>query len=78
MKTVEVRPSQKFAGAWIAFDAPGVEPAFATNDPKADAINYARGRFGGSCGEIHVYDDAGTNIIEKIVMDGRTKYTQAD
>ena len=36
------------------------------------------GRFGGSAGEIHVYDDAGTKLIEKIVMDERMKYRYAD
>ena len=49
-------------------------PAFKTGDPKADAIDYAKGRFGGSAGEIHVYDDAGTAIVEKIQIDGRVLY----
>jgi hypothetical protein len=44
MNIIEVRPSQKFKGAWAAVEAPGVEPAFATNTPKAkaDAMSYAR------------------------------------
>ncbi len=33
-------------------------------------IDYARGRFGGSRGEIHVYDNAGENIVEKFRVDG--------
>ena len=76
MKVVEVRPSKKFKDAWVAFEAPGVVPTFKTGDPKADAIDYAKGRFGGSAGEIHVYDDAGTAIVEKIPIDGRGQYVQ--
>jgi hypothetical protein len=52
MRIIEVRPSQKFKNAWVACEAPGVEPAFATSSAKADAINYARNRFGGVSGEI--------------------------
>ena len=55
-------------------EANGVEPAFATSTPKADAISYARGRFGGSRGAIHVYDEAGENLVEKIAIDDRIKY----
>ena len=44
---------------------------------KQDAPDYAKTRFGGSAGEIHVYDDAGENIVEKIPMDDRIKYPQA-
>ena len=29
MKIIEVRPCRKFKGAWVAPEAPGVEPAFA-------------------------------------------------
>ena len=43
-----------FKGAWLAFEAPGVELAFPDPNGKQDAIDYARGRFGGSRGEIHV------------------------
>jgi len=77
MKIIEVRPSRKFKDAWVAFEAPGVEPAFATGTPKSDAIDYAKGRFGGAAGEIHVYDDAGENIVEKIPIDGGTQYGQS-
>ena len=28
----------------------------------------------GASGEIHVYDDTGENIVEKIAMDDRIKY----
>jgi hypothetical protein len=48
-----------------------------TPTPKADAIDYARGRFGGSRGPIHVYDEAGENIVEKIPVDDRIKYPHA-
>lgn len=77
MRIIEVRPSKKFRDAWAAVEALGVEPAFATNPPKADAINYARGRFGGASGEIHVYDEAGKDIVAKITMDDRIKYPHA-
>jgi hypothetical protein len=69
MRIINIRPSKKFRGAWAAVEATGVEPAFATSTPKADAISYACGRFGGSCGEIHVYDDVRENIVEKIAME---------
>jgi hypothetical protein len=35
MRIIEIRPSRSFKGAWIVFEGPGVEPAFATPDPKA-------------------------------------------
>ena len=61
MKIIEVRPWKKFKGAWVSFEAPGVEPAFAAPDAKRKAIDYACQRFGGSAGEVHVYgDDAAT------------------
>jgi hypothetical protein len=70
MKVIEVRPSKKFKGAWEAFEAPGVEPAFAAPDAKRKATDYACQRFGGGAGEVHVYgDDAGENIIENISID---------
>jgi len=52
-------------------------PAFKTGDPKADAIDYAKGRFGGGSGEIHIYDDAGETIIEKMPIGDRIKYPNA-
>ena len=73
---VEVRPSKKFRGAWVSFEAPDVEPAFATSSPKADAISYATNRFGGSAGEVHVYGDDGVTIERGIVIDGRGQYPQ--
>jgi hypothetical protein len=57
MTIIEVRPCKKFKGAWVAFEAPGVEPAFARPDAKRKAIDYARDRFGGRTGEVHVFDD---------------------
>jgi hypothetical protein len=78
MRVINIRPSKKFKNAWEAFEAPGVEPAFATSTPKADAIGYARGRFGGASGEIHVYDEHGETIVEKIPMDDRIKYPHAE
>ena len=43
MKVIEVRPSRKFKDAWVAFEAPGVGPAFPDPNGKQDAIDYARG-----------------------------------
>ena len=34
MTIIEVLPSEKFKGAWVAFEAPGVKPAFAAPDAK--------------------------------------------
>ena len=34
------------------------------------------GRFGGSAGEIHVYDETGEAIAEKIAIDGGGQYGQ--
>ena len=71
---IEVRQSKKFKGAWSAFEAPGVEPAFAEPDAKQKAIDYASQRFGGSSGEVHVYDATGATIERKIIIDGRGQY----
>ncbi|MGH8092684.1 MAG: hypothetical protein ACREIF_04350 [Chthoniobacterales bacterium] len=77
MRIIEVRPSKKFKGAWVAFESPGVEPAFAQPNGREKAIAYARGRFGGSEGEIHVYDEAGQEVVETITIDDRIKYPSA-
>lgn len=77
MTIIDVRPSKKFEGAWVAFEAPGVEPAFAVPDAKRKATDYARNRFGGAAGEVHVYDDAGAAIKRKIVVDCRVQYQGA-
>jgi hypothetical protein len=76
MRTIEIRQLAKFGGAWIAFEAPGVEPAFPGPNGKQDAIQYACQRFGGSTGAIHVYEEAGENIVEKIPVDGGHQYGQ--
>jgi hypothetical protein len=77
MKVIEIRPCKKFKGAWVSFEAVGVEPAFKTGNSKADAISYSRGRFGGSKGEILVYDADGETVAEIIHIDGGTAYGQA-
>jgi len=71
---IEVRPCEKFKGAWVAFEAPGVEPAFAAPDAKRKAIDYACGRFGGSAGEVHVYGKDNATIERSIVTDDRGQY----
>jgi hypothetical protein len=77
MNIIEVRPSKKFKGAWVAFEAPGLEPAFPGPNGKQDAIDYARGRFGGSRGEIHIYGDDASTIERRVVIDGRGQYPQS-
>ena len=77
MKIIQIRPSKRFCGAWVSFEAPGVEPAFSGRSAKSDAIDYACERFGDRTGEAHIYDDAGTSIPEKIPIDGRGLYPQA-
>jgi len=60
MKIIEIKFTKKFGGAWFAFEAPGVEPAFTGLSGKQQAIDYARNcQFGGTSGEIYVYDEAG-------------------
>jgi hypothetical protein len=76
MMIIEVRPSKKFEGAWVAFGAPGVEPAFAAPDAKQKAIDYACGRFGGRAGEVHVHGNDAATIERRIVIDGRGQYPQ--
>jgi hypothetical protein len=39
---IEVRPSEKLSG-WIAFETPGVEPAFSGPNGKQDAISFISG-----------------------------------
>jgi hypothetical protein len=59
-KIVEIKPTKKFGGAWCAFEAAGVEPVFTDPSEKQQVIDYARNcRFGGTSGEIRVYDDTG-------------------
>jgi hypothetical protein len=76
MTIIEVRPSHKFKGAWVAFEAPGVEPAFAAPEAKQKAIDYACGRFGGCTGEVHVYDESGEIVERKIAIDARGQDAQ--
>jgi hypothetical protein len=74
MKIIGIRPSKKFKGAWVAFEAPGVEPAFGAPDAKQKAIDYACGRFGGGTGQVHAYGDDGAASKRKIVIDCRGQY----
>ncbi len=73
MKIIQVRPSRKFPRYWEAAEGRGVQPAYRERD---DAISYAKARFGGSHGEIHVYDYVGKEVIEKIAVDGGSGYGQ--
>jgi hypothetical protein len=77
MKIIEVWPCKKFKGAWVSFEAPGVEPAFAAPDAKRKATDYACQRFGGGAGEVHVYRDDAVTIERKIAIDGRGQYPQS-
>jgi len=62
----------------VAFEAPGVEPAFATPEAKRKAIDYACGRFGGGSGEVRIYGDDSATVERSIVIDGRGQYPQSD
>jgi hypothetical protein len=73
MKIIKVRPSKKFKGAWEAFEMPGVEAAFTGPDANERAFSYARRRFGGSSGEIHVYDEAGQRSMAMSNTANRSK-----
>jgi hypothetical protein len=53
----------------VSFEAPGVEPAFATPDAKRKATDYACERFGGSAGEVHVFADDASTIERSIVIE---------
>ena len=77
MRSIKILPSKKWPGFWKSYEAPGVEPAFAEPDAKRKAIDYASQRFGGSSGEVHVYDPAGATIERKIIIDGRGQYQKA-
>jgi len=61
----------------VAFEAPGVEPAFATPEAKRKAIDYACGRFGGGSGEVRIYGDDSATVERSIVIDGRGQYPQS-
>jgi hypothetical protein len=77
MRLSEIRFSKKFGGSWTAYEASGVEPSFPGPNGKQNAIDYARNsRFGGTRGEIHVYDDAGQTVVQKIAVDGGSGYGQ--
>ena len=76
MKVIEVKRSKKFKGAWVAFEAPGVQPAFAMPDAKRKAIDNACERFGGGAGEVRIYGDDGSTIERSIIIDGRGQYPQ--
>jgi len=66
MKIIQIRPSKRFRYHWESFESDGIQPTFAS---KGNALDYAKTRFGGAAGEIHVYDGAGDNVTEKIRMD---------
>jgi hypothetical protein len=73
MITIAVRPTKRFGGAWEAYEAPGVQPAFTGPQTREYALSYARGRFGARAGEIHLYDSIGAAIEETIMMDDRPR-----
>ena len=49
---------------------------FATANPKADATSYACNRFGGTSGEVHVFDETGS-VVDRIRIDDSGKYPGA-
>ena len=74
MRIIRVQPSQRFPRYWEAAEGDGPQPAFRDRN---DAITYAKGRFGQSCTEIHVYDYGGNEVVEKITVNGRSRYGQS-
>ncbi len=75
MKIIEIRPTKKFGGAWCAVEAPGVSPCYPGLTGKQFAIDYARDcRFGGTSGEIRVYDETGEIIVEVIKIEGHRSF----
>jgi hypothetical protein len=71
MKIIEIKPTKKFGGAWCAEEAEGVAPCYSGRTGKQSAMDYARNcRFGGTSGEIRVYDDTGQNVVEVIAVQG--------
>ncbi len=77
LKIIEVRLSRKFGGSWLAFESPGVEPAYVGPNARELAIGYARQRFGGSSGEVRVFTESGDAIAETIAVNGRDLYPHA-
>ena len=75
MKIIEIKPTKKFGGSGCADEAPGVSPCYPEPNGKKSAIDYARNcRFGGTSGEIRVYDEAGENVIEVITAQGHRAF----
>jgi hypothetical protein len=75
MKIIEIKPTKKFGGAWRTSEAPGVSPCYPGRTGKHSAIDYARNcRFGGTSGEIRVYDETGENVIEVIPVQGHRAF----
>ena len=68
VKIIQIKPSKRFRYHWESFESEGVQPTFASRD---NALDYAKTRFGGAAGEIHVYDETGETVIEKLIMDSR-------
>ncbi len=66
-------PSQKFKGAWKACEAPASNPTSTGPETKEKALSYARERFGGRVGEVHLYDATGTVIEQTIPIAGRER-----
>jgi hypothetical protein len=71
MRIIKILPSDRWPGFWESYECDGVEPAYRK---KEDAIGYASQRFGGSRGEVHVYDATGATIERMIIVDGRGQY----
>ncbi len=69
MKIIEIQFTEKFGGSWSAIEAPGVEPTYPGPKGRQFAVDYATNRFGGAAGEVHVYDQAGAEIVQKIPVD---------
>jgi len=74
---IEVRPSKKFKDAWVAFEAPGIEPAFAAPDAKQKAIDYSADAWEEAMGKCTNMATTLQLSSAPIVIDGRGQYPQA-
>jgi hypothetical protein len=69
MKIIEIKPTKKFGGSRCAYEAPGVSPCYPGPSGKQQAIDYACNcRFGGTSGEIRVYDNTRIAVGQSLTV----------
>jgi len=72
MHVIKVCPVVWFRGAWKTSQGTWIGPIFPWPNGKQKAIDYARGLFGDTKGEIQVYDEDGATVIETIQIDSES------